>query len=133
MTIRGYLRNTRTRPDVRRLTLYFDKKHRSAIPLGKKEPIVLELGSGPSWRGTMNSTSPNNHPYVHDSLARAGTRECSCTEVFESLGLAEQAELEFDLSGNNYFRLVRVASRGTNKEGNSLHRSPIAVGSLVTT
>jgi len=35
MAIRGYLRNTRTTPTSRRLSPYFDKKHRSTIPLGK--------------------------------------------------------------------------------------------------
>ena len=116
MMIRGYLRNTRTTPSSRRLSLYFDKKHRSTIPLGKKESIVLDLGQGSPWHGTMNSISPNNEPYVHDSLTR-GTGEHSCTDVFDKMGLAEQAELEFDLSGHNYFRLIRVVNPGERDGG----------------
>jgi hypothetical protein len=111
MTIRGFLRNTRMTPNSRRLSLYFDKKHRPIIPRGKKEPIVLDLGQGSPWHGTMNSVSPNNEPYVHDWLTR-GAGKHNCTEVFDNMGVAEQAELEFDLSGQNYFRLLRVVRNG---------------------
>src|SRR5438105_921463 len=115
MAIRGYLRNTRTTPTSRRLSLYVDKKHRSTIPLGRKEPIVLDLGQGSPWQGTMNSASPNNDPYLHDWLTSGRGGRYSCTDVFDNLGLAEQAELEFELIGQNYFRLIRVVSSGRNK------------------
>ena len=111
MTITGYLRNTRTDPSSRRLSLYFDERHRPIIPSGKEEPIVLDLGQGSLWDATMNSVSPTNEPYVHDGLM-GGRGRSSCMEVFDNLGLAEQAELEFDLSGSNHFRLVRVVSKG---------------------
>ena len=85
--VRGYLRDTRTGPGLRRLSLYFDKRHRSTIPVGKKEEIVLDLGAGVTWSGTMNSVNPTNDPYVHDRLSSSSGRQCSCTEVFDNLGL----------------------------------------------
>jgi hypothetical protein len=119
--IRGYLRDTRTRPDARRLSLYFDKKHRSTIPMGKKEPVVLDL-DGTLWSGTMNSVSPNNDPYVHDRLTSSRGGQCSCTEAFDKLGLAEYAELGFELIGQNCFRLTRVVSKGGARKGSSQQR-----------
>jgi len=103
--VRGYLLRTDT--PARRLTLYFYKEYIPQIPSGAKEPVVLDFGQGFSWHGTMNSISPNNCPWVHDSLtgALSGERR-KCTEVFDSLGLAEHAQLQFELTEHNHFCLI---------------------------
>jgi len=98
----------RTDTPARRLSLYFPKEYIPQILSGKKKPIVLDFGQGFSWRGTMNSVSPNNRPWVHDSLTSAlsGERR-KCTDVLDSLGLTEGTHLQFELTDLNHFRLIQ--------------------------
>jgi len=114
--IRGYLLETGTKPN-HRLSLYFDKKHRSAIPLGTKEIIELDLGQGITWQGTMNSMNASNPPYVHDWLTSSRSGRQRCTDVFHNHGLGIHAELTFELVGRNYFRLVQIVNRGMQNLG----------------
>src|SRR5437868_3733594 len=112
MIIRGNvhdLQPTQSRP---RLELYFDAKHRPVLPHGKQELIVLHL-EGVCWHGTMNSVNSSNRPYVHTWLRRDDGTESTCTDVFQSLGLAEKAQLEFELRNRNNFRLIDVVDQGT--------------------
>jgi hypothetical protein len=115
--IRGYLLDIQPNQPRSTLALYFDAKHRSALPRGDHETIVLDL-EGARWRATMNSANANNAPYVHNSLIRDDGTRCACTDVFQRLGLAEKAELEFELKDGNHFRLTRVADKGKWRPGN---------------
>jgi hypothetical protein len=107
--IRGYLRNTRLSPSSFRLSLYFVED--SALPQGNCEAIVLDF-DGVRWSGTLNSTNSSNKPYVHDWLTRDDGTSRKCTDVFTEQGLAAFAELDFELTDGNTFRLLRVVDKG---------------------
>jgi len=100
-----------------RLELY-SKKDRPALPAGERAPIVLDL-NGTHWHGTINSANSNNYPYVHTYLSRDDGVRRSCTEVFLALGLAENAQLEFELTDTNNLRLTRIIDVGRWRAGNS--------------
>jgi hypothetical protein len=55
MAISGCLRNTRTTPTSRRLSLYFDKKHRSTILLGIRVEARARLAA------TTGALEANEH------------------------------------------------------------------------
>jgi hypothetical protein len=81
---------------------------------------LLDL-NGVRWHATMNSANANNAPYMHNSLVADDGATCPCTEVFLRLGVAEKAQLEFELTRPNTFRLLRVADKGRWRPGNELH------------
>jgi hypothetical protein len=129
MLITGYVRDTQPSQPRPTLELYFDAKHRSALPRGDREAIVLDL-DGVRWHATMNSRNITNPPYVHTWLTGADRTRCTCTEVFLKLGLAEKAQLEFDLTERNNFRLMRVADKGKWRSGNAPHERTVSPGTL---
>jgi hypothetical protein len=116
MKIKGYVRDREPNKKWPVLELYF--KDRSALPQGDREPIELDL-NGVRWQGTINSTNASNKPYVHSSL-HAGSKQSSCSEVLLNLGLAENAQIEFDLTGNT-FRLTSIIDKGHWRPGNAPH------------
>ncbi|MGC2182199.1 MAG: hypothetical protein WA637_02845 [Terriglobales bacterium] len=129
MMISGYLLDIQPKQPRPTLALYFDAKHRLALPRGDRQAIVLDL-DGVHWHATMNSTNSNNPPYVHNSLTRDHGTRCACTEVFLRLGLAEKAQLEFELTDSNNFRLVRIADKGEWRSGNAPHERTASPGTL---
>lgn len=116
MTIKGYVRDREPNKKQPALELYFND--RSALPKGDREPIVLDL-NGVCWHGTINSINPTNPPFVHTFLTR-GVTKTRCNEVLLNLGLAENAQIEFDLNGNT-FRLMSVVDKGCWRPGNAPH------------
>jgi hypothetical protein len=126
MMISGYLLDTQPKQPRPTLALYFNEKHRLALPHGDREAIVLDL-EGIHWHATMNSTN-SNAPYVHNSLTRGDGTKCACTEVFLKLGLAEKAKLELELKDRNYFRLVRITDKGKWRSGNEPHERAAPTG-----
>jgi hypothetical protein len=131
MMIRGYLLDIQPKQPRPTLALYFDAKHRLALPRGDREAIVLDL-EGVHWHATMNSTNSNNPPYVHNSLTRDDGTRCACTEVFLRLGLAEKAQLELELKDRNNFCLVRIADKGKWRSGNAPHERAARTGAVST-
>jgi hypothetical protein len=119
MKIMGYVRDREPNKKWPVLELYFRSNNRSALPQGDREPIELDI-NGVRWQGTINSTNPTNKPYVHSSL-HAGSKQSSCSEVLLNLGLAENAQIEFDLTGENTFRLVSIVNKGQWRPGNAPH------------
>jgi len=97
------------------------------LPRGNREPIVLDL-QGVRWHATLNSANSNNPPYVHSSFKRDDGIRFVCTDVFLKLGLAEKAQLEFELNAND-FRLIRVVDNGKWRIGNEPGRRSLKVKS----
>jgi hypothetical protein len=116
MKIKGYVRDREPNKKQPVLELYF--KDRSALPQGNREPIELDL-SGVCWQGTINSTNPTNDPFVHTFFTR-GPNRTHCNEVLLNLGLEENAQIEFDLTGNT-FRLTSIIDKGHWRPGNAPH------------
>ena len=78
----------------------------------------------------MNSVNISNLPYVHTRLDGDDGKQCTCTDVFLTLGLVERAEIEFELSDGNHFRLIRVAHKGKWRPGNEPHERTARTGTL---
>jgi hypothetical protein len=129
MKIRGYLLDIQPRQARPTLALYFDAKHRSALPRGEREAIVLDIEEV-RWHTTVNSTNGNNAPYVHNRLTRDDGTSRACTEVFMELGLGEKAQLEFELKDSNNFVLMRVTDKGKWRPGNAPQERFARVGIL---
>ena len=79
MVISGYILDIQPKQSHPTLALYFDAKHRSAIPQGNREAITLDL-NGIRYYATLNSTNVNNAPYLLNSFARQDGTKCVCTE-----------------------------------------------------
>lgn len=130
MVIDGYILDIQPKQVRPTLALYFRKRHRPSLPSGSRVEIMLDL-DGVCWHGTMNSTNPTNDPYVHNSLSRSDGFACPCTEVFLGLGLAEKAELEFEYSEPNRFRLMMpVTDKGRWRPGGAPHERAARTGAL---
>src|SRR5262245_41068864 len=124
MKIRGYVLDIQPNQPHPSLALYFGKEHRPLLPQGKRESIVLEFGQR-RWHVTLNSVNPTNDPYVHTTfLGEHGTASNS-TDVLLGLGLAEKAELEFDLNDRKELRLMRIVYEGKWRPGNALHERSV--------
>src|SRR4051794_40588922 len=117
MLITGYVRDIQPNLPRPTLELFFDAKHRSALPHGDREPIVLDL-DGVRWHATVNSKNITNPPYVHTWLTRDDRTRCTCTEVFLKLDLAEKARLEFEVTERTSFHLMRIGDKGKWRSGN---------------
>ena len=127
MRIPGNIRDIQPNQARPTLELYF-KKDRSALPNGERAAIVLEL-DGTRWHGTVNSANSNNSPYVHTNLSRDDGGRRSGTDVFLALGLAENAQLEFELTNTNNLQLTRIVDRGRWRAGNSPEERSVRAGS----
>lgn len=97
------------------LELKFSAKDRHSLPRGQKAKIDFEI-MGAVWSGTINSE--HSGPYVHTNLFSENGGKISCTSLFLSIGLKENAELIFQISEDGVFRLIKIASYGKWREGN---------------
>jgi|GEM_PF-998107 len=100
------------------LELNFHAKDKPFLPKGKRALIKLEINSV-LWHGTINSE--HSRPYLHTDLKSDNTANIKCTELFISMGLAEQALLDFELIQQGTLRLKTIVSYGKWREGND-HR-----------
>jgi len=130
MLIRGYVTDSQPNQFRPKLDLYFDKIHRNVIPRGERARIVLELGRV-RWNAELNSTNQNNAPYVLTRLTEDGGTRRSCTDVFLELGIAEKAELQFELVDGNNFRLVRIVDKGKWRAGGAPYERTVDTGARV--
>ena len=121
MLIRGYVHDIQPNQASPTLELYF--KERSAFPRGTRVPVTLEL-DGAHYSGTMN-TANSNPPYLHTKLARSDGRRRTCTDVLLELELAENAELEFEISNKETYRLTRIINKGKWRLGNAPHERSV--------
>ena len=128
MMIRGYVRDIQPSQPRPSLELYFDGRDRSALPRGDRATIVLDL-DGVRWHATINSTHGTNKPYVHTWLTKDDGNRMRCTEAFLRLGLAENAQIEFELKGDT-FRMVSIYEKGQWRRGNAPHERTVRTGAL---
>ena len=100
------------------LELNFHAKDKPFLPKGKRALIKLEI-NGVLWHGTINSE--HSRPYLHTLLRSDNTTDMRCTELFISMGLAEQALLDFELIQQGTLRLKTIVNYGEWRESNE-HR-----------
>lgn len=113
--LRGKITDIQPNKENPTLELKFSAKDRHLLPRGQKAKIDFEI-MGVLWSGTINSE--HSGPYVHTALFGANGEKVSCTSLFLSMGLKENAELDFQVGKGGVFRLINIASRGKWREEN---------------
>lgn len=124
--IRGRIVDLQPNLDKPVLELNFHSKDKLFLTKGKRALINLEI-NGVVWHGTINSE--HSRPYLHTHLKGQNDSHVKCTELFISMGLAEQALLDFEPTEQGTLRLKAIVSYGRWREGNE-HRKQFYPRSL---
>ena len=92
------------------LELSFSALDASRLPQGADAHIAIEI-EGAVWKGTIFNNG-KRRAYVHTRLKNEHGKPLSCTEVFEAIGMAHDAALEFEITNDRILRLARIVRHG---------------------